>query len=220
MFEFLGVLVVKVLDKIMGEAIDLGKQSLLDRRKLFRKFFDLYEALVDLEKESRTAYAEFAAYANGTEVLTRTIPAKKLDSLQETLDKFARCASELSSIIDLYEGRLLVSLNDVASIKGMHLRYLRLMLPEAIGYELYVPTKRPLVEARIDMSKGDYDSKKYLQSEQARDQFGVVRIDLRERGEIVKIMGNSEAMIDKVSLVKEQLGAFIRTNFPLDKVIA
>ena len=74
--------------------------------------------------------------------------------------------------------------------------------------------------AHVDMSKAEYDAKKYLQSEQARSQFGVVRIDLREREQIARILGNSEAMIDKISVVKEQLGTFVRANFPLDKVIA
>jgi predicted esterase len=78
MFEFLGVLVAKALEKILGEVIDIGKQSLLDRRKLFRKFFDLYESLIEWEKQSEAAYIEFVGYANGTEVLTKIVPRKKL----------------------------------------------------------------------------------------------------------------------------------------------
>ena len=77
MFELLGIFVTKALEKIFGEAIDLGKQSLLDRRKLFRRFFNLYDSVVELEKQSRDVSTEFIGYASGTETVTRTVSKKK-----------------------------------------------------------------------------------------------------------------------------------------------
>ncbi|MCK1278673.1 hypothetical protein IVB46_25955 [Bradyrhizobium sp. 61] len=219
MLELLGALVVKALEKIMGEAIDVGAKSLLDRRKLFKKFFELYEAAADLEAQSKAAYIEFAGYAGGTEILTKTVPAKKLDKLNQALDLFMSRVSAIRSVIDLYEGSLLISLNDVAAMKGMNLRHLRMVLPEAVGYDLFVPTKRSPNQPRLDLSSREYDAKKYLKSREAMTEFGLVRIDLRERESIERILGHSEAAVQEIAKVKEALGAFIRKNFPLDKVI-
>jgi hypothetical protein len=220
MFELLGALVAKALEKILGEAIDIGKQSVLDRRKLFRKFFDLYESLIELEKQSKAAYTEFMGYANGTEALTRTVPRKKLAALDEALSEFTSCAAKIASIVSLYDGALLVTLNDVAAQKGMNLRYLGLIVPEAIEYELIVPTRWPTEQTKLRMSTKEFHSKMHLRSKEVENEFGIVRIDLRQREDIARILGHSETVIERISKGKEELGAFIRANFPLDKVIA
>jgi hypothetical protein len=216
MLELLGVLVAKALERVLGEAIDIGKQSVLDRRKLFRKFFDLYESLIELEKQSGAAYAEFLGYLNGTEVLTKTIPRKKLNALNEALREFMGRAAKVASIVDLYEANLLVTLNDVAAMKGMHLG---LILPEVIEYDLIVPTRRPMTQTKLGMSSKEFDSRMYLENKEVEKQFGLVRIDLRQREDIRRILDQGEAIVERIARGKEELGKFIRVNFPLDKVI-
>jgi hypothetical protein len=114
MLEFLGAFIAKALEKILNVSIDLGKKSFLDRRKTFRKFFDLYEALLALEATSQEMYREFLGYARGTEIITRTVPRDKIKKLSDTLDDFIDAASRISPLLEIYDDNLVITLNDVA----------------------------------------------------------------------------------------------------------
>jgi hypothetical protein len=85
--------------------------------------------------------------------------------------------------------------------------------------ELIEPTKQPITQIKLGMSSKEYEARKYLESEEVAKQFGLVRIDLRQREDMKRILGRSEAVIERISKGKKELGIFIQKNFPLDKVI-
>jgi hypothetical protein len=225
MYDFLIAFLVKSLEKVFGTAVDLAKETVTERRKLFRRFLNLYDALLELQKTSEEVHREFTGYATGTETITRTIPKAKLDELQRTFKNYQACVSHIGSILDIYNADLLVAIERIQSLKRPSLEEIEricLSLPyiPQTGFEMFMPSKQPSPRAgRMIISPEEFRAHTYVERIEIRERFGLRRIDVRDRAEILDLVRDGEKILSEMSHLKGQLAAFIRTNFPMDKIL-
>jgi len=221
MFEILGSLVVKGLEKIIDAAVDLEKQSITERRKFFHQLVGLYDSLIDLEEESRKVLKEFLGYATGTVALTRTIPSTYLHRLGDSVRAFRSYLAPISSVIDIYDGELRASMAAAIDLKGRNIEDFEIVVLPYMreAYFMSVPTKQParnildrLFKLKWTGALEEYDS-------EVKEAYGIQRIDLRDRERLLDFLKNCEQALKEIAEVRSKLAAFIRKNFTVDKII-
>ena len=232
MIEILGGFILDVLKKISEKAIDYGSNDFSKRRNVLSHLLRLYNSVRDLEEVSISLSNEFIRYADGRDVATKVVSARKMEELNAAYKVFLGEIKSIDRVIEIYDEPLAVSLRGAMSLKSFYWKQIDLsyfIIPKMAevdskkSFTLTTPTSKPkelggYVNFPNDTHQ-DLEVKSPLIKKQMIDQFKIVEIDIRNRDELSKLMNGAEKINNKITAARTQLGNLIRQNFSLDKII-
>ena len=231
MLEILSQIVLHIIHKLSDAVVTFGSNHLSTRRTLLSGLIRLYDALATIEEASRDLHAEFCTYADGSEVITKLISGKKLDTLNTAYKKYIAELEAVGRILEIYDMNLHINLVGAGTFKGNFWKQIdfsdqpvpemvkendkktfRVSFPTALPNELGSEISFPRFNQR------DLEERAPLVRQEIIQKFNRTPIDLRNSEELKGALAAGEECINRMARSRQLLATLIRERFPMDSL--
>jgi hypothetical protein len=232
MLTVLSDLLIQIIHKIVGTAVDATSQNIARRRSLAAKLIDLFSALVEIQETSQRLHADLVALASGKEPVSpiaavpmgRVMVGRSTDQLRREVKRFSDILEATKTFLNIYsDDDLSTRLEGMMVRKGEYLRGLDLLLvavPElrnsddlSTGY-LRFPLSFPGRQKLSAMLQTNPDLEQLIHKE-----FNVRELNIHNQPELTNILRYVERDLARLQEARRELGQFIKNNLPLESVI-
>ena len=207
------------------------------KRSSIGKFMALYDSMIELEGASESIYNEFLDIALHDGAVTRTIIRSRLEELSDSSKKFVEAARGVNNLLSIYNDDLVIQIRGVTSGKGRAWHDLELWLDAlptntdskgraipTIDYATTIPTHQSVLSLGVLLDFPthnhialDKDAEKVKRS--VIKKVGKVRLDLHDKAAVAAQLNVLSKVIEEIRIVRSSLADFIRTSFPIDKIM-